>query len=197
MTAKLKKVFLRDLLTSFLWVYHELMFKKFILFFILLLIFLSLSSFFLNAYNMQKIYFSNKISNETSTEDIQEGKGKDNETPSTYSMYSKDQYDKALSEHRIVLLFFTSNWCNDCISQSATNKAAFNELSLRGVVGLETHILDSETTVELDALAKKFDVKKENSFIVLDRSGAVVYRYVGVLEKDLLKSKILEVGDLE
>jgi len=61
-----------------------------------------------------------------------------------------------------------------------------------GVVGLKIHILDSETTTETDAVAKKFDITKEQSFVILDKNGVVFFKHTGLLEEDLLKQKILD-----
>jgi hypothetical protein len=73
------------------------------------------------------------------------------------------------------------------------NLELFSELTTLGVVGLKIHILDSETTTETDALAKKFDVTKEQSFVLLNKLGAVHFKQVGKFEKESLKQKILEI----
>jgi len=172
------------------------MFKRFILIFVLLIIFLSLSAFFFNVYTLQSNYFSNRNNNDSAIEDVKEVENTNSDSPSVYTLYSEDIYNKAILEKRVIVLFFNANWCDDCIKQSAVNNEVFNELTRNGVVGLESHILDSETTTDLDALAKKFDVRKESTFIILDKNGAVVYRYTGTLDKELLKTKIMEVGDI-
>lgn len=115
------------------------------------------------------------------------------ETPSYYKNYSKEDYDKALNEKRVLVLYFTSNWCQKCIEQDTINTLSFEELNKEGAIGLKIHILDSETTTETDALSQKFDVTKEQSFVILDKDGAVYFKHTGVLEKDQLKQKILEL----
>ncbi len=172
------------------------MFKRFILILVLLIIFLSLSAFFFNVYTLQSNYFSNRNNNDSAIEDVKEVENTNNDSPSVYTSYSEDIYNKAILEKRVIVLFFNANWCDNCIKQSAVNSEVFNELTRNGVVGLESHILDSETTTDLDGLAKKFDVRKESTFIILDKNGAVVYRYTGTLDKELLKTKIMEVGDI-
>src|SRR3989344_7884682 len=161
--------------------------KKIILSLFLFVIFVSLAVFLTNAFLLQKSYFNNKNKNsqtETFSEII--------ETPSFYKDYLKEDYDKALSEKRVLVLYFTSNWCQQCIDQENVNNLVFNELIKEGVVGLKIHILDSETTVETDAVAQKFDITKEQSFVILDKNGVVFFKHAGLLEEDQLKQKIME-----
>ena len=162
--------------------------RKGILVFVLALIFLSLAVFLIKAMLMQK--------NSLDDKDIQEETNQNatvvTEIPSYYKNYSKEDYDKALNEKRVLVLYFTSNWCQECIKQDTINVLSFDELNKEGIVGLKIHILDSETTTETDALAQKFDVVKEQSFVILDKNGVVYFKYTGSLDKDLLKQNILE-----
>lgn len=162
---------------------------------ILSIIFLVFSAFFYKVYILQKDYF-NGNQNSSNTDQVDKNDIL-KDVPSVYIEYSKEAYDKAISENRIVVLFFTSNWCQECINQDLVNRSVFEDLNTSGLVGLRSHILDSETTTELDALAKKFDVVKENTFVILDKKGAIATKYVGEIAKDNLKNKILEVGDLK
>lgn len=164
--------------------------KKIILFTILSILFLAFFALIFNTYQLQKSYFDNK--NKSSEINNSNEQDETAVTPSFYRDYSKEDYDLALNEERVLVLFFTANWCTDCILQEEINSEVFSNLA-EGVVGLEIHILDSETTTETDALAKKFDVTKESSFVILDRNGAVSTKYVGSLSSDLLKTKIMDV----
>ena len=163
--------------------------RKGILIFVLTLIFLSLAVFLINAVLMKKNSIKN---NENAEKEANQNTVEVIETPSYYKNYLKEDYDKALNEKRVLVLYFTSNWCQICIDQDVINTVSFNELDKEGAVGLKIHILDSETTIETDSLAKKFDVTKEQSFVILDKNGAVFFKYTGSLDKDLLKQKILE-----
>lgn len=166
--------------------------RKFILIFILSILFISFLAFFYNVYILQKNYFnlkSGEKSTEKTTLEVQK-------TPSKYINYSKENYDTAILENRVLVLFFTSNWCVKCGDQDLINKDVFDDLSKEGVVGLKIHILDSETTTETDALTKKFDIVKENSLVILDKKGAVSFKYVGEMTSEILKDKILKAGDI-
>ena len=163
---------------------------KFILFFVLFILFISFGAFFFNVYNLQSNYFKNKNKVNPTPQEIV---ALDIEIPSLYTNYSKLEYDKALLTKRVVVLFFTANWCNLCIDQDIVNKEVLDSLTKEGVVGLKIHILDSQTTTESDLLAKKFDVTKENSYVLLDKNGAVGFKHTGNITNDLLRTKILEV----
>lgn len=153
--------------------------RKFILFFVLLVLFLAFSVFLVNAYLLQKNYF-------------EDSKNDQNPNQINNILYSREDYDKAINDKKILVLFFTSNWCQECLDQDILNSQVFEELTQEGVVGLKIHILDSETTTETNALSQKFDVTKEQSFVILDKNGVVYFKYTGILSKDQLKQKILE-----
>lgn len=161
---------------------------------ILTIIFLTFSVFFYKVYILQRDYFNSKNNITQSDNSTESDTMKD--IPSVYAEYSKEVYEKAISDNRVVLLFFTSNWCAECTSQDQVNSKVFAELGKISVLGMKSHILDSETTTETDALAKKFDVIKENTLVLLNKKGAVAFKYTGELKFEDLKAKILEVGDL-
>lgn len=165
--------------------------KKFILFFVLSLLLISFGAFLINAYQLQKQYFESK--NKVVDVDTEDQNSDSAEKPSFYKDYSKEYYDSALKDKSVLVLYFTSNWCKECEVQDSLNADLFNNLDKTGVVGLKIHILDSETTIETDSLAKKFDITKENSLIILNRDGSLAFKNVGTLAESVLKQKIEEV----
>lgn len=191
MIIKLKKEYLRDLLTNFKVEYYYCV-KKFILFFILLVLFLSFVVFLLNSYRLQKNYFNSK--NNQANTDTAKVVEENIEKPSFYQDYTKEIYEMALADRGVIVLYFTSNWCKECLDQDFLNNEVFNELTLTGVVGQKIHILDSESTAETGALAKKFDIVKEQSFVILNKDGAVESKYTGAIDKELLKEKIKDAN---
>jgi thiol:disulfide interchange protein len=164
--------------------------KKFILFFVLAILFVAFGAFLINAYQLQKNYFQSKVD---STETEEPASTSEVAKPSFYKDYAKEYYDQAIADKSTLVLYFTSNWCKECIDQDSANSEAFNGLTVGGVVGLKIHILDSETTTETDALAKKFGVSKEQTFVIVDKKGAVAFKQTGAVSKELLNQKIMEV----
>lgn len=146
--------------------------------------------FLINAFLTQKNYFKN--ANKNDQEKVEDLTQEIIEIPSIYKDYTKEDYDNALLNKRVIVLYFTSNWCQECLDQEVTNIQIFEELPKEGVVGLKIHILDSETTTETDALSQKFDITKEQSFVILDKNGVVFFKHTGLLSKDQLKQKIME-----
>lgn len=164
--------------------------RKFILFFILSILLISFGAFLINAFNLQSDYFKSKNSSspEPLINDVLT-----KPTISLYTEYSREIYDKALSFNSVLVLYFTSNWCSECIVQEEINKGVFYEINSQDAVFLNVHILDSETTIETDALAKKYDVAKEQTIVIVDTIGVTRFKYVGEVTSDLLKQKIKEV----
>ncbi len=165
--------------------------KKFILFFVLSILTIAFSGFIWNAYILQKDYFNSKSNSEgvdtvvTNEDSISK--------PSFYKNYTKEDYELALKDKSVLVLYFISNWCEDCLSQDNLNQEVFREIGVSGVVGQRIHILDSESTVETEELAKKFDITKEYSFVIIDKNGASYFKHTGFLSKDQLVQKIMEV----
>ena len=115
--------------------------------------------------------------------------------PSFYKTYSLDEYNKALDQKQVVLLYFTANWSEDCKNQDLKNEELIRSLDSQGVAGFYVHVLDSQSTNETMQLAKKFDVEKENTFIIVDKNGVLYFRHTGLLEENILKQKLMEAGD--
>lgn len=168
--------------------------KKTILFVVLFIIFASFSSFIYSAFIKQKEYFEIKEVNQN----VEDGNTSEfSVSPSIYQDYGDEILSKSLLENRVILLYFTSNWCDECLKQDAVNKEVFDLLDNEGIIGLKIHTLDSETTQETDALAKKYEVSKEQSFVILDKKGAIAFKHVGILDKDLLKRELLKIKEVE
>ncbi len=164
--------------------------KKFILILVLTVLFLSFLAFFINVFIKLKSYRNEKV--EKSQEKVSV-EATENESPSKYLDYSKEEYDKALADKRVLVIFFIANWCPECLNQDRLFRNVLEDLTKEGVVGLRSHILDSETTTETDALAKKFNIAKENSIVILDKNGVIAFKHTGNLKEEDLKTKILEV----
>lgn len=170
--------------------------KKFTLVFVLLVLVLTFATmyfFFMVATKIPKKESNNQVSTEETVKEEDTSQEEDL-GPSIYEDYSSVLYEGALEEGRVIVLFFTANWCPICRQQEPINQEVFDSLDKAGVVGLRVHILDSETTSETEALAKKFDVIYQHTFVILDKKGAVSYNYSGPLENNELIEKIKEAG---
>jgi thiol:disulfide interchange protein len=102
-----------------------------------------------------------------------------------YKDYSKADFDSALSNGKVVLLYFTANWCPICKDQEPVNLEAYSTLSDdESIEVFEVNILDNETTREDEEIADEYNVTYQHTFIVIDSSGEVSFRYTGPLTKE-------------
>lgn len=166
--------------------------KKFILFFVLLLIFLSTLLLVTNTLLIKK----NTDSIGESNDDVNNSTESATILPSIYKDYDVQDFDSAQKEKRVIVLYFTSNWCEECNILSQDLENLFKSSEISGAVAFRVHILDSETTTQTDALAQKFDVTKEMSIVILDKNGVVFNKLIGS-NIEVIKSEIKKVGDIK
>ncbi|KKU04224.1 MAG: Thioredoxin-like protein [Candidatus Woesebacteria bacterium GW2011_GWC2_47_16] len=137
-------------------------------------------------------YFLLKGSPQTEVLRNPEGVTNEEVESSNYRLYSPAEYEKAKAEGRVIMLYFTANWCPICREQEPVNMAALTELSGdKEIVAFRIHILDSETTPEGERLADEFAVRYQHTTIILNSAGSVTSTTTGPLTKEELKSKLL------
>jgi thiol:disulfide interchange protein len=113
-----------------------------------------------------------------------------------YVDFSVDAYKKAKDEGRVIMLYFMANWCSTCRAQEPVNLEAFEELEEDSdIVVFRTHILDSETTEETEALADEFGVRLQHTFVILNPQGEVTFTHTGPLDKDDLIENLTEAKE--
>ena len=114
-----------------------------------------------------------------------------------YVDYSGEMLQQSIDDGKVVLLYFTANWCPTCRAQEPINVSLFNSLQEdEGIVAYKIHILDNETTKEEEDLAKDYAVRLQHSFVLIDPSGEVVFTHTGPLTEDDLMTQLMEAkGD--
>lgn len=113
---------------------------------------------------------------------------------SNYKKFSQAEYENALGEKKVVLLYFFANWCPICREQEPINLQVFESLKNESeIVGFRVNILDSEETSETKALASQFEVTYQHTYVILDKNGEVRYKYTGPLSFESVRSEILKV----
>lgn len=111
---------------------------------------------------------------------------------SNYKLYSKTEYEKALAEKKVTMLYFTANWCPICREQEPVNMEALKSLEEdKDIIAFRVHILDSETTKETEALAEKYDISYQHTTVIIGPNAEVSYKYTGPLTQDDLREKLL------
>lgn len=91
-----------------------------------------------------------------------------------YIDFNKADYDRALAESRIIVLYFYANWCPLCKIEEPETFAAFDSLALSTVVGFRVNYKDSDTDDDEVALARQFGVTYQHTKIIIKNGQRVV-----------------------
>lgn len=102
---------------------------------------------------------------------------------SPYLEFTKADYDKALSEGKVIFLEFYADWCPICRAQTPDLNAGFDSLSNPNVVGFRVNYNDSETDVSEKDIAKQFNITYQHTHVIL-KNGKEVYRSSDQLSKE-------------
>jgi thiol:disulfide interchange protein len=135
---------------------------------------------------------STPTTSQTSTSDSQPSRTGEEYQAENYRAYTKEEYEASLSEGKIVMLYFTANWCPVCREQEPINKETLMEFSNDpDIVAFRVHILDSEETSETTALADKYDVRYQHTWVIIGKGGKVDSVVTGPISKADLKTSII------
>lgn len=110
-----------------------------------------------------------------------------------YIRYSKEDFDKARSENKIIYLYFYATWCPICKSERPSIFAAFDEMNYDNVVGFEVHFNDDKTNQEDEDIARELGIAYQHTSIIFDKNGNEEYRSLSKISKDELKEEIIKL----
>lgn len=84
----------------------------------------------------------------------------------TYIEFRQSDYEKALSENKIIFLDFYANWCPICRAEEPEIRAGFDALT-QEVSGFRVNFKDPETDENEKKLAEQFNVPVQHTKIIL------------------------------
>ena len=110
-------------------------------------------------------------------------------TTSPYFVFTKADYDKALSSGKVVFLDFYANWCPICREETPDLKAGFDNLNSDKVVGFRVNYNDSDTDEDEKALAKQFAITYQHTKVIL-KDGKQVLKSQDSWDKEMFDKEI-------
>ena len=78
-------------------------------------------------------------------------------------VFNQADYDKAVAEGKLVVLYFYANWCPTCKAEFPKAEDAFDMLQSENVVGFRVNFNDNETDKDEEALAREFGVPYQHT----------------------------------
>jgi thiol-disulfide isomerase/thioredoxin len=89
--------------------------------------------------------------------------------------FNKADYDKALKDKKLVVLYFYANWCPTCKAETANALyPAFNKLNNSDVIGFRVNYNDDQTDSNEKDLAREFGVAYQHTKVFLDNGQRIL-----------------------
>ncbi len=88
-------------------------------------------------------------------------------TTTPYLEFNQEDYEKALKENKVILLYFYASWCPICQAEQPETFAAFDELNNEKVVGFRVNYKDSDTDAAEIALAQQFGITYQHTKVII------------------------------
>lgn len=86
---------------------------------------------------------------------------------SPFLEFNKADYDKALSEGKVIVLDFYANWCPICRAEEPAIYEGFNSLTSDKVLGFRVNFNDTDTDEDEKTLAKQFKIPYQHTKVIL------------------------------
>ena len=104
-------------------------------------------------------------------------------SPTRYIEYTKSAFDGAANKRRV--LFFYANWCPTCRPADASFQQNKNQIP-EDVTVIRVNYNDTDTDAEEKALAQKYSITYQHTFVQIDAQGNEVGTWNGGQIDELL-----------
>lgn len=108
--------------------------------------------------------------------------------PSTYQEFTKEAFDKALEEGKIVYLEFYATWCPTCIAQEPGLVEGLQTLADPNIVAFRVNFKDDNTGAYEKELMEKYNVTYQHTKVVLVDGKAVINEQAIWTSEDVVKN---------
>ncbi len=110
-------------------------------------------------------------------------------TTAPFIIYTKADYDKALSSGKVVFLDFYANWCPICKEELPILKDGFASLKTDKIVGFRVNYNDSDTDDNEKALAGQLSIAYQHTTVIL-KNGKETFRSLEAWDKEAFAREI-------
>ena len=98
---------------------------------------------------------------------------------SQYIDFTREAYEQAKTDGKVIYLEFYANWCPLCANQHPKIVGAFDQLKDNEIIGFRVNFKDSETDKDEENLAREFGITYQHTRIILDRDRNEVEKATG------------------
>ncbi len=113
-------------------------------------------------------------------------------TTTPYLEFSKEHYDKAISENKIILLYFYASWCPICKREQPEIYGAFDAMDYGNVIGFRVNYRDSYVDEFEEELAREHGITYQHTKVII-KDGKEVLKAPDSWNKDRYIEEIRKV----
>jgi len=109
-----------------------------------------------------------------------------------YLEFNKADYDTAIAENKVILLYFYADWCPICKEEQVSLHDAFNEMDYNNLVGFRVNYRDSGVDEFEQALAREQGITYQHTKVII-KDGQRVLKAPDSWEKERYLEEIKKV----
>ncbi|MFH1750346.1 MAG: hypothetical protein ABH863_01570 [Candidatus Micrarchaeota archaeon] len=108
--------------------------------------------------------------------------------------YDKDKHEGALLSGYVIMLYFHSDACSDCIKQKTVIENALKEAAFRNVAAFAVKFISPQPNPDEEAIALVYGIASSGTILILGEGGAEKYRDSRTLTEPEVIAKLAGAG---